>query len=185
MRLSDAYHGLKFSLPPLTLKRPAEFASTRIFVRVVNIARCVFVAARAVRLGFMPCCVDGAGDPSSNIDRVSYRLQVLRVNATPDAAFVVDLQSLWYRPIEQFIGYAVRGPFGDIAPIESHPSISVMRDFSQPQPAAGIRFWGNKFHESFKYAECSHATLLSCIGQGCAALVALLRPAPHYTVRCA
>jgi hypothetical protein len=114
-------------------------------------------------------------DAPAHVFVMSDRLQMPRVYAASNAAEMINLKTIRDVANQKLVGDDV----GDaVSSFHAKAGVSVGRaQAPHPNPASGFGDHFHLGHKSFKYALFSHATLLSCIGQGCAALITLLRPA--------
>ncbi len=99
---------------------------------------------------------------ASHIFQIGDRLQVVRIDAAVNSAFMVWNQSFWDRSLELFIGNLMRWTHLAInhdasVPIALLRSVSVfglspMLNVSHPQPAAGHRLWQHMRHQTLQHS---------------------------------
>ncbi len=137
-----------YAFPAIPVKVPALIWMTRFTVSLVPLE------ARPYG-GYQ-----GWGKPSQAIHSGCDRFQVSRIDAAPNAAQVVNLQSCWYWPRGHFIHDSVCICGFTHADLKS--SVPASGYCAQPKPASGVGFWGNVAHEALKnwYLRCSHVILL-------------------------
>src|SRR5215472_12085613 len=96
----------------------------------------------AMRLGALPCSVDSSCDPSPHVDEMRHWLQMGLTNASRRAAYMIELSSIWHRPMRFFIGETMRqdrAPRSEAKRSDAEHAVAVGIDSGQPYPAAIVR----------------------------------------------
>ncbi len=122
----------------------------------IGVAFGVFVSVLASGLSSLGESRRGAGgvsaEPASQVFLLSDGLQMIGVNAAANAAEMVNLEPFRNLAHEQFVSHAMGFDCSHFAMVIYLPISPIVKG-RHPQPATGIRLWGNIGEESV-YQRC-------------------------------
>lgn len=126
----------------------------------------VSVASWAMRLRSLlrPCLPPRRTNASTGVLCARYRLQMLGIDAAPNAALMVEFESIRHFPEDHFVEHLVGEPARPNIDALPHPDTGVSFGItvSRPQPASGVWFWRNLIHDPFHHrAQGNDACILS------------------------